>query len=568
MTIPSAATLTEIDEPLDRLGASLRALTEAQRKELALLNLMEDLAESNSRLESANQHLLLQANQYRSLIATTLDGYLRFDGSGRVRDSNDTYSRMSGYERQELLALSMSAIDATFPADSMIDRLGQLAAAGAARYEATYRRKDGSTFEAEVSVSYSAATDEFILFARDISPRQQAEQEIRQLNATLEQRVLERTDQLRESQERVELALHVARAFTFDWTVATDVVHRSRHCADILGIVGDATTDTGRAFFQRVHPDDRERFIGVVTRMTPAQPHYTLQYRVVRPDGQIVVLQEGASGTFDANRQLLRVTGLSADVTGRVNAEESVVKLNQVLHRRMTELQSANHELESFAYSISHDLRAPLRSIDGFSKILLRDCAALLDPKHQDELQRIRQSSQRMGDLIDNLLELSRTTRADLRRAQVDLSDIARALLDDLQRSDPTRKVTTAIQPGLIVAADPVLLRAALGNLLTNAWKFTARRPDAKIDVGMESRDGEPIYYVRDNGVGFDLAYAGQLFGPFQRLHAAKDFPGTGIGLATVQRIVHRHGGRIWADAAVNVGATFYFTIGAGGDAP
>ncbi|HVU35188.1 MAG TPA: PAS domain S-box protein [Opitutaceae bacterium] len=500
---------------------------------------------------------------------------------------------------------------------------------------------------------------------------------------------------LRESQERVELALQVARAFAFEWKIASDEVIRSPHCAEILGLVGDAVHDTGRDFFQRVHPEDREQFVETVTRLTPAAPKYAAEYRLVRPDGDVVVLQESGIATFGPDGKLSRLIGMTADVTARVTAEQSVARLNEALKRRMTELQTifdtapagiaiaedplgnqirgnpaiekmlglgagaelslsspakpayriiengrevpplelpmqraargevvagylmnilradsstvllhscaaplrdetgkvygavgvflditeikraelelrkmtdelkaTNQELESFSYSISHDLRAPLRSIDGFSRILLRDCAELLDEKSRDNLQRVRQSSQRLGELIDDLLELSRTTRANLHKVDVDLSALARAALDDLQRGDPARQVNVVIEPELRVSADAVLLRSALDNLLGNAWKFTRGRTDARIEVGAVWRERERAFFVRDNGVGFDMTYAGKLFGAFQRLHSTREFPGTGIGLATVQRIVHRHGGRIWADAAVNAGATFYFTLG------
>jgi two-component system NtrC family sensor kinase len=225
------------------------------------------------------------------------------------------------------------------------------------------------------------------------------------------------------------------------------------------------------------------------------------------------------------------------------------------------ELERKNSELEAFSYSVSHDLRAPLRSIDGFSQLLLDDFAGALDAKAQDYLRRVRDSAQRIGELIDDLLLLSRVSRADLSRDRIDLSSIARAVVEELKNKEPDRKITLGIEDQLFVEADSGLMRVAFENLLGNAWKFTARVPEARIDVGSEQHEGVTAFFVRDNGAGFDMKYAESLFRPFQRLHVESDFAGTGIGLATVHRIVDRHGGRIWANGAVDQGATFYFTI-------
>jgi signal transduction histidine kinase len=291
------------------------------------------------------------------------------------------------------------------------------------------------------------------------------------------------------------------------------------------------------------------------------------------PSEQISIAQEVAMQLAIAIAQARlheRVKRQAEDLDLRVRerthelrtAHAELQKRNAELMQLTAELQATNRELEAFSYSVSHDLRAPLRSIDGFSQILWEDGATRLDEQDKDHLLRIRAAAQRMAQLIDALLVLSRITRAELQREDLDLSAIAQAITADLQRQEPMRQVAFVIADGLCAAGDPRLLRVALENLLGNAWKFTAKRPQACIRVGQLTQPhGAVVFFVRDNGAGFDMAYADKLFGAFQRLHREGEFPGTGIGLATVQRIIYRHGGRVWADAALDQGATFYFTL-------
>jgi light-regulated signal transduction histidine kinase (bacteriophytochrome) len=218
--------------------------------------------------------------------------------------------------------------------------------------------------------------------------------------------------------------------------------------------------------------------------------------------------------------------------------------------------------LESFSYSVSHDLRAPLRAIDGFSKAVLDEYGEKLDDYARDCLHRVRTGAEKMSLLINDLLNLSRVSRSALRIEPVNLTGLARGLERDLRRRDPARKIDIHIADGLSVRGDKRLLTIACTNLIENAWKYTARQPEARVVFGQEHQHGEEVFFVRDNGAGFDMAYAGKLFGPFQRLHDESEFDGTGIGLATVQRVISRHRGRIWVEAAVNHGATFFFTLG------
>ena len=262
---------------------------------------------------------------------------------------------------------------------------------------------------------------------------------------------------------------------------------------------------------------------------------------------------------FEDENRNIREQLLQKEV--EVVAANSARELAEVRATFVDELKSKNIELEAFSYSVSHDLRAPLRSIDGFSKLLLDDYADKLDARGQDFLHLVRESAQRMGELIDDLLLLSRVGRADLSRDQIDLSDIARSVSEELNKRDPDRHVKWSIEDQLLVEADRGLMRVAFDNLLGNSWKFTAKVSAPRIEVGKDQQQGAAVFFVRDNGAGFNMEYAEKLFSPFQRLHTESEFAGTGIGLATVHRIVDRHGGRIWAESATDHGATFYFTI-------
>ena len=309
----------------------------------------------------------------------------------------------------------------------------------------------------------------------------------------------------------------------------------------------------------------------------------SIMYVPIRKDEKALGFLSLQSYTPDAyTREDLNTLEALADHCGgaleRIRAEQENERLNQELRLRLEELQGVNDdlerrvkertaqleainkELEAFSYSVSHDLRAPLRSIRGFSEVLLERYCKQLDPTGQEFLRRACQSSQQMETLIEDLLKLSRVSRSELQRQQVNLSGMAESIAAELKKSDPQRDVKFIIESGLEARGDERLLHVALDNLLRNAWKFTSKLPHAKIEVG--SSEGPPAaFFVRDNGAGFDMTYSNRLFGVFQRLHTVSEFPGTGVGLATVQRIINRHGGRVWATAEVNRGATFYFTL-------
>jgi PAS domain S-box-containing protein len=274
----------------------------------------------------------------------------------------------------------------------------------------------------------------------------------------------------------------------------------------------------------------------------------------LRKDGRHIDVSVTVSPVRDATGKVVGISKVARDITDRRRAETSLARAKDAA-------EAANRELEAFSYSVAHDLRAPLRGMNGFAQLLLDTYRDKLDADGQDFLQEILLNANKMGDLIDGLLSLARVTRSDLQREHADLSEIVRETTARLRAAEPHREVEVTVPDALSADVDPRLARALFENLLGNAWKFTSKQPAARIEFGAIERDGAPVFFVRDNGAGFDMAFANKLFAPFQRLHTVDEFAGTGIGLATVQRIVHRHEGRIWAEGTVGCGASFYFTI-------
>ena len=321
----------------------------------------------------------------------------------------------------------------------------------------------------------------------------------------------------------------------------------------------------GMNAFEMIAPEERDRAYDNARITLETGSVRNLRYSMLRKDGSRFDGELSASLVVDAQGQPKAFMAITRDVTERKRAEDEIRALNRELDQRVrertAELEASNRELESFAYSVSHDLRAPLRAIDGFSQALMEDYYDHFDARGRDYLDRVSAAARRMARLIDDLLEISRVTRTSMRREWVNLSALAREIEGQLRQDSPERDATFIIGDRVEAFGDPLLLRLALENLLNNAFKFTADRPRARIEFGALEQNRHTTYFVGDDGVGFDMAYADKLFAPFQRLHTRSQFPGTGIGLATVQRIIHRHGGRIWGEGQVDRGATFYFTL-------
>lgn len=372
--------------------------------------------------------------------------------------------------------------------------------------------------------------------------------------------------ELRESERDLKNAQAVARIGSWRLDVRSNALLWSDETYRMFGIPR-GTPLTYEMFLAAVHPEDREK----VDRCWQAALHgepYDIEHRIAWGD-EVRWVHESAVLEFDPEGGLCGGFGTVQDITERRQAREELRLLNESLeervHDRTAALEAANREMEAFCYSVSHDLRAPLRSINGFSKILLETYLDRLDETGQDYLGRVCNAAVRMGGLIDDMLNLSRIGRTEMGHEGVDLSALAGSVMEELRQRDPERKVEVDLTPGLRVTGDGALLRIVVVNLLENAWKFTGKRRPGRIEVGLTSIDQEQVYFVRDNGAGFSMAYVDKLFKPFQRLHSEDEYAGAGIGLAIVQRIISRHGGRIWAEGLEDRGATFYFSLGGRG---
>ena len=464
------------------------------------------------------------------------------DPAGYVKSWNAGAERIKGYAPPEILGQHFARFFT--PEDVAAGRPAAVlhAAATEGRYEEeNWRvRKDGSRFWADVVIT--AVRDDrgallgFAKVTRDLTERKLAEQA------------------LRASEERFRILAVTANDAILSADRHGNITYFNPGAERIFGfasneVIGRPLTALMPERFREAHRTGLARYVATGEARVIGK---TVELAGRRKDGtefplelSLATWKHGAEVAF---------TAIIRDIAARKEAEDT-------LRRYASQLEAANKELEAFSYSVSHDLRAPLRSLDGFSQALLEDYHDRLDDAGRDFLQRVRGASQRMGTLIDDLLSLSRVTRGELQVGEVDLSALAAATAADLKKSDPARDVTFAIAPDLVVRADAGLMRIVLQNLLGNAWKFTGKRASAHVEVGAQAHDGRRAFFVRDDGAGFDMAYAAKLFGAFQRLHGAAEFPGSGIGLATVQRIILRHGGEVWAEGVPDRGATIYFTL-------
>lgn len=373
---------------------------------------------------------------------------------------------------------------------------------------------------------------------------------------------------LRESELRYRRLLESVTDYIYSVTVEEGTAVSTTHAAACVAVTGYTSRDYDldpELWFNMVHPDDRKAVLLQADLILSGDNVPPLEHRIMHKDGMVLWIKNTVVRRYDEEGTLVAYDALVSDITGRKLAEEEIKRLNEELEVRIKErtaqLETANNELESFSYSVSHDLRAPLRHISGFSQALMEEYGDKIDTEGKGYLQRLCSASLRMSDLIDALLSLSRLSRSQLSFVPVDLTAMAGRVASDLKQRRPERTVKFNIAKGLTVHGDPGLLHAVMENLLGNAWKYSSKKSSAYIEFAGNDAGAEHMFYVSDNGAGFDMEYVDKLFAPFQRLHREDEFEGTGIGLATVQRIIHRHGGRVWAEGESGKGAKFYFTI-------
>jgi PAS domain S-box-containing protein len=501
------------------------------------------LAQDITVRQRAELALRASEERFRALAASANDAIVSADSRGCITYFNPGAEQLFGYAAPEVTGQPLTTL--------MPDRFREAHRAGLARYVATGvahvvgktvelsgRTKDGREFPLELSLaSWKQGSDVgFTGILRDITERLRA------------------ADALHASEARFRLLVESVRDYAIYMLDPTGhVVTWNRGAEQIKGYAAEEIV--GQHFSRFYAPEDAAagRPGAALDAATTAGRYEEENWRV-RKDGSRFWADVVITAVRDEWGTLLGFAKVTRDLSERRRAEAA-------LQARSAQLEAANKELEAFSYSVSHDLRAPLRSIDGFSQALQEDYTARLDDEGQGHLRRIRAATARMAQIIDALLDLARVSRAELRSTAVDLAALAQGIIAELRQREPGRAIEFVCADQAPVRGDPALLRIVIENLLGNAWKFTAPRRPARIEFGMVQHDGAPAYFVRDNGPGFDMTYAGKLFGAFQRLHGAAAFEGTGIGLATVQRIIHRHGGRVWAESAVDQGATFYFTV-------
>jgi PAS domain S-box-containing protein len=574
------------------VGVALAFLTRAQ------MHLVEGIHGRTAReAEERAQALAESEERFRLFVEGVHDSAIyMLDTEGHVRSWNSGAERMKRYEPDEVVGRHFSIFYTAEDAASGVPEreLAQAAAKGQVEGESWRVRKDGSRFWAGVTMRALRDRDGRLVgyakLVRDATERKRAE--MRRAAQYGVARVLSEASGVEEALPRLLEA--VASALGYDLAVAwmpRDGVLRvtgswlrpSSHGESFLTVMRPLTLRRGEGLVGRVWATGAPGWVEDIRRemSQPRAPqameaglHSALVFAVPAGGETAAVLQLFACDPRARDPELLQLaTSIGIQIgtfierqrqedASREAERRRAEELERRVAERTTELTAVNRELESFSYSVSHDLRAPLRALDGFSQVLLEDYADRIDAQGKDYLGRIRAASQRMSALIDDLIQLSRVTRSELRRDDVDLSALVRAVVAEVQEREPGRRVDVTVQDGVHVRGDQRLLRVGLVNLVGNAFKFTRQRADARMEFGVTSGAEGRVYHVRDNGAGFDMAYAGKLFQPFQRLHTPHEFEGTGIGLATVQRIVHRHGGRVWAEGAPGEGATFYFTLG------
>jgi PAS domain S-box-containing protein len=497
----------------------------------------------------AHRDLHESEERHRIMLQTAMDGFLRTDMQGQILEANETYCRMSGYSEQELLTRGIADVEAVHNVEMISANMRRIAEFGPYRFESLHRRKDGSLFDVEISAQYQPiAAGQVVVFVRDIVERKRAEEARWRLAA-----IVESSDDAIISKD-------------LDGTITSwnDGAER---------LYGYSAAETlGRPVSMLMPPDQQEQMAVLLEHIRKGMRIEHHETERVRKDGRPIPVSLTLSPLRNSQGQIIGASTIARDISERKQAQEMLERLLAELEVRVEErtkelsdanrsLEAANKELESFSYSVSHDLRAPLRAIDGFSMMVLKDYADKLDEEGRRKLNVIRSNTRQMGQLIDDLLAFSRLGRKEMVTTLIDMESLVGNSFRELSLLYPQRRVQLLLQKLPPALGDPTLVKEVVVNLLSNAIKFSQPRETATIKAGAYPEEGRNVYFVKDNGVGFDMQYYDKLFGVFQRLHSSDEFEGTGVGPAIVDRIIRRHGGRVWAEGNVGEGATLYFTL-------
>jgi PAS domain S-box-containing protein len=494
-----------------------------------------------------------------SIVEESDDAIMSKNLDGIVLTWNRGAERIYGYTAEEMVGQSVARLmpfELAHELSEIVDDLGR--EARLEHYQTERLRKDGRRIAVSLTISPLKNAGGYVvgasIISRDVTERRLAEKA------------------LAHSEERYRSLASATTQIVWSTSSKGEVIEDIPMWREFTGQSPEQVK--GMGWIDALHPEDRERNAEVWLRAVGYRSFYHTEYRMRRQDGQYRWMAVHGVPVLESGGGIREWVTTCADIQDRKQAEEEIRALNEELEQRVVqrteELQAANRELEAFAYSVSHDLRAPLRAVDGFSRILLEEYSPKLPEQARHYLTVTRKNALQMGELIDDLLAFSRLSRRPLNKQPIAAGELVRQALDELRLDQEGRRIEITVGDLPPCEGDPRLLKQVLVNLLSNGFKYTRKQEVARIEVGALTPAGgrSPVYYVRDNGIGFDMRYADKLFGVFQRLHGAEEYPGTGVGLAIVQRIVQRHGGRVWADAAVNRGATFYFVLAQGGLAP
>jgi len=496
--------------------------------------------------------LQVEESRMRAITQSAQDAILMMNPDGNISFLNPATERMFGYAYDELAGKNLHFLLAPqryhvsqHKAFASFLKTGKGGALGK-NLELKALRKDGQEISIELSLSSLKFPDGWyaVGIIRDITARKKAE------------------EALKESRQLFQNLAHVSPVGIFRTRTDGYTTYVNPRWSELSGLSFEEAL--GNGWLKAVHPDDRDRLSTNWNADVYTQQQSNAEYRFLKPDGSIVWVIGNAVPEIIDN-SISGFIGTITDITERKHAEEEIRKLNEGLEQRVldrtAQFEAANRELEAFSYSVSHDLRSPLRALDGFANILLEDYSHLLDTEGKRLLHIIAANANKMGDLIDDLLAFSRVNRHEMTVRKIDMYAMANSVYQELTKDALINKIEFLVNNIPEASGDTAMMRQVWLNLIGNAIKFSSKKPECTIEIGNKIEAGEIIYYVKDSGAGFDMEYSNKLFGVFKRLHSTKEFEGTGIGLSIVQRIIHRHGGRVWAEGKVNKGATFYFAL-------